>query len=282
MSDSYMQDTGIARYHNLFIAPVEGMQTGTRRRPAVFGTILRFILNDFVRSPWPVVNLLAIAGVQLFLFNYSPDRGHFFGVEYALALALGVINAAALFSRANRPESYAIFARPVSRAAFTGAIMLVSWLLAVLAHVVSGVAVVMRFGPVFVQTPAAGPVPPADAVTAFLNGSLPVVAGSALAVTLMSLLSAFVSPPGVRLGVLAVLAVLVMSFDSRNFPVEPLRPYLQHLPPVLAPIAGALKYATEPPADAVAVASLIAVGVYALVLAVVVLLISGNRELVLD
>jgi hypothetical protein len=273
--------TGTAKYAGLFTASIS---TGRAQRgPLVFWTLLRFVLSDYARSPWLPINLLVVALVHLLLFTYSPDLSHFFGVEYAMALVLGGVNAAALFSRANRPETYPILARPVPRASFVGALMLAAWLLTVLAHLISSAAVAVRFGGLLGLQ--AGGAPSATLwrdVLAYLNGSLPVVAIGALAVSLVAMLSSFVSPSGVRLGLLAVLAVLVMSFDSRNFPIEQLRPYLQQLPPMLAPAAEALKYATEPSPDQVATLSLMLVGVYALVLTAAVLLISSNRELTLD
>jgi hypothetical protein len=249
-----------------------------RRSRIVFWDLLSFVLRDFVRSPWVFFNLLALVAIHALFYKYSPGRSYFFGIEYASTMLLVAITTGVLFGRANRAESYAILARPVPHASYTGAIMLAAWVIAVAGHLLTTL-VMFRFGTW--QNPQSDQI---NAFTLLLDwrGNLPVLAGAAFAVGLIGLLSTFVSPSGVRLGVLALLALLVMSFDNRNVPITSLRPVLQELPPVLAPVAGALKYASDLPPDSVATTSLVFLGGYTLLLIIVVLLLSSSRELVLD
>jgi hypothetical protein len=154
--------------------------------------------------------------------------------------------------------------------------MLAAWLVSVLAYAISALFDLVYFSewvtgqPLFEwQTP-----------TNYALGSLPVLVGAAFAVCLVTLLSTFVSTSAVRLGTLTLIAVLVMSFDARNFPVEAMRPFLQNIPPVLAPLAGALKFAVEQ--DNIATVSLAVLGGYALLMLVLALSLAGTRELILD
>jgi hypothetical protein len=249
-----------------------------RRSRIVFWDLLSFVLRDFVRSPWVFFNLLTLVAIHALFYKYSPGRSYFFGIEYASTMLLAAITTSVLFGRANRAETYAILARPVPHTSYTGAIVLAAWVIAAGGHLLT-MLVMFRFG--IWQDPQSDQI---SALTLLLDwrGNLPVLVGAAFSVGLIGLLSTFVSPSGVRLGVLALLALLVMSFDNRNFPITSLRPVLQDLPPVLAPVAGALKYATDLPPDSVATTSLAFLGGYALLLLIVVLVLSSSRELVLD
>ncbi len=245
----------------------------------MFWKLCVFTLRDFFRCPWVFLNVLVLVGVQSLFFNYESGQGHFFGIEYAITLALAGVTTGAMFARADRAETYPILARQVPRASFTGAVMLAAWIVAVSGHALSTLVEALRFGAWL------HPGVPTDAwrtPTTYLVGSLPVVIATAFAVGLVALLSAFISPSGVRLGVLAVLVILVMSFDNRNFPIEFMRPVLQRLPPVLAPVAGALKLATESGWGSVAVISVILLAVYAALLVLADLWLSARQELVLD
>jgi hypothetical protein len=99
-----------------------------------------------------------------------------------------------------------------------------------------------------------------------------------LTISIVALLSTFVSPSLLRLFLLAMIALLIMSFDNRNFPIVDVRPALQALPPVLAPVAEALHYATEASRDTVAVVSLAMMAGYSFFLVLVVLSLSATRE----
>ncbi|MDQ3929829.1 MAG: hypothetical protein M3328_11890, partial [Chloroflexota bacterium] len=202
-------------------APV---QVDRKERPIVFWTLTLFALRDFFRSPWIILHLLVLVGVQTLFFQYESGQSHFFLVEYITTLVLAAITAGVMLSRANRAATYPILARRVPRASFTGAIMLGAWLVPLAGYLLSSIAVYARFyGPWFSDAPHA---PPWLASIDFLDNSLPVLAAALTAVGLVALLSSFISPSGVRLGLLAVLALLVMSFDSRNFPIEAVRPAL--------------------------------------------------------
>jgi hypothetical protein len=116
----------------------------------------------------------------------------------------------------------------------------------------------------------------------YLTGSVPIVVAAAFAVCVIALLSTLVASAGMRLFVVAIFALLVMSFDSRHFPIEALRPALERVPPVLAPVAGALKYATDTPPDQIAITSLTILSGYTLLLAFAALSLAAGRELNFD
>jgi len=252
----------------------------TGRRPFVFGKLFRFVLRDFLRSPWPLIDLLMLVGVHALFFKYdNSSQSHFFGIEYATIALLAAINAAAIFSRAHRAETYAILARPVPRASLTGAMLLVAWLSAVVAHIVSTLADIVHFSPLL---NSGATVPAWRNPTTYLISSVPVLVMALAMVGFAALLSSYVSTPEQRLGIFAVVALFVMAFDPRNFPFEAIQPLIQKLPPLLAPAAGALKYATTNPPDPVAAFSLTMLSGYALALIVTVLWLSTQRELILD
>src|SRR5205823_11677972 len=116
----------------------------------------------------------------------------------------------------------------------------------------------------------------------YLVASLAVMLGVSFAASLMSLLSAFVTPFWLRLLVLGVLAILVMSFDPRTFPLPFLTPLIERMPPVLAPIVGALHFATDPSPDSLAIASVAILAAYTSTLLALVLSLSTRRDIVLD
>lgn len=250
-----------------------------RRRPFVFGKLLRFVLRDFLFSPWPILLLAVLAATQYFLFASSPTREHFFGVQYATTMVLAAIASGALFSRAGRPESYAILARPVSRAALTLALLVAAWLVAVVAYLVTSAATLVRYGPWL------APERPMTAwldVETFLLGSVPVVLAALLVVSLVALMSHFVSATGVRLVILGLIALLVMAFDNRNFPIEAIQPFLEQLPPLIAPVASALRFATTTNPDTQVLYALLALAAYALALSLLAVALSAGRETTLD
>ncbi len=258
------------------------LPVGTVSRPgasALFFKVLSFILRDFFRSVWVLVLLGVLVAFHILFFNASPTQSHFFSVQYAFVLVVAAIAAGAMFSRANRPETHALLARPVSRASLTGAIMLAAWLVTVAAYLISTAAVLIRYSSLFGDNVALSAW--ADAPT-LLYGILPMLTIAVVAVGVTGLLSTFVSPSILRLVILTLIAVLIMSFDNRNFPIEAIRPALQALPPVLAPIAGALHYATEPVRDNLATVSLGMLAGYAFFLVLIVLWLSSSRETALD
>ncbi len=259
--------------------PAGTTQAGTinaKANPGVFWKLVGFVLRDYARTAWIFLNMAVLVAVHALFFKYASGQGHFFGVEYAATGVLAAITGAVIFARANRAESYAILARRVPRASYTGAIMLASWIVAAIGYLVSTLFDLVIFSPWLTKSPFQAWQTPAN----YLLGSLPVLLGAAFAVCLVGLLSSFVSSSAVRLGTMTALALLVMSFDNRNFPIETLRPILQQLPPVLAPLAGALKFATEQ--DNVAAVSLALLAGYTLLLAIVVLVLSSSRELILE
>lgn len=246
------------------------------RGEAPFGPLFWFAWRDYARSPWLWINLGILMVVQFFFQSETPTREEFFGAAYLTALLLGALNSAAVFSRADHPQTMAVLVRPVSRVAYAGALWLVAMLVTLGAYVITLAASLLRHGP---------PLQPLNPVNqwmqdplVFLTGTLPVIAGAALAVSLLALLSNFVAPFGLRLVVLAVVALMVMSFDPRNFLIEQLRPIVQYLPPFVAPVAGALRFATEPAIDPLAVISLIMVSAYAVAILAVVLWLASRRE----
>lgn len=250
-----------------------------RRGPAPFWNLLDFVVRDYFRSPWPLVNLAILVIVHSLFFNYRSNQSHFFAIEYAMVVVISSLTTASIFARANRPETYAILARPVRRATLTAAMLLASWLIALFFHIISTLIESIRFGQWL--NPGLDDMLWRNPVT-HLTGMLPIMVAAAATVGLISLLSTFVSPSGVRLGILGALALLVMSFDSKNFPIETFRPFLQQLPPVLAPAAGALKFATESQPDSIATVSLGLLALYALLLLAAALWMASQREIILD
>ncbi|HKP52992.1 MAG TPA: hypothetical protein VJ183_10100 [Chloroflexia bacterium] len=247
--------------------------------PSLYFKLLNFTLRDFFRSIWALFVLAVLVAIHLMLFDVSPSRSHFFGVQYASTILVAGITAAGMFTRANRAEMLPILARPVSRVAVASALMLGAWLVAIVAYLLSSAVVLVRYGSWF---EGKAPVDRWLDISTFVYGSLPMLAIGLLSVSVVALLSTFVSPSVLRLIVLALIALLIMSFDNRNFPIVEVRSALQALPPVMAPVAGALRYATEASRDTVATVSLAMLAGYAFFLALAVLLLSAARETVLD
>ncbi len=250
-----------------------------RRGPVPFFNLLSFVVRDYIRSPWPLLNLAILVILHSLFFNYQSSQSHFFAIEYGMVIVIAALTTAGIFARANRAETYAILARPVRRVTLASALLLASWLIALSFHLVSTLIENLRFGRLL--TPDAQPMLWRNPAT-HLTGMLPIMVAAAAAVGLIALLSAFVSSSGVRLGILGALALLVMSFDSKNFPIEAARPFLQQLPPVLAPAAGALKFATEPQPDSIATVSLGLLALYAFLLLAAALWMASQREIILD
>jgi hypothetical protein len=247
--------------------------------PALFFKTLRFVLRDFFRSAWVLLAIGTLVAMHLLLLNESPSRSHFFGVQYASTILIAAIAAAAMFTRANRAEMYPILARPVSRLALTGVLMLAAWLVTVVAYLLSSAVTLVRYGPWLEHN---APVSNWADVVTLARGSLPMLVIALVVVCVVALLSTFVSPSLLRLVILSFIALLIMSFDNRNFPIEGIRPALQALPPVMAPVAGALRYATESAPDTLAAVELGMLAGYAFFLLLIVLWLSSSHETVLD
>lgn|GEM_PF-3514705 len=251
----------------------------TGRRPFILGKLFNFVLRDFLRSPWPFINLILLVGVHALFFKYESTQSHFFGIQYAIIALLAAINTGAIFSRAHRAETYAILARPVRRATLAAAMLLVAWLVAALVHLLSTLADVIRFSPLL--NPGAD-IPAWRNPLTYLIGSLPILVMALAVVGFVALMSSYVSTSEQRLGIFAVVALFVMSFDPNNFPIEALRPAVERVPPLLAPAAGAIRYATVGPDDPIASFSLAVLVGYALLLILMVLWFSSQREVILD
>lgn len=254
-------------------------QSGTikaKLQPGVFWKLLGFVLRDYGRTAWVFFNMAVIVAVHALFFKYASGQSHFFGVEYLATGVLAAITGAVIFARANRAESYAILARRVPRASYTGALLLATWIVAAAGYALSAIFDIVIFSPWLTKVPFAAWQTPAN----YVLGSLPVLLGAAFAACLAAILSSFVSSSTVRLVTMTALALLVMSFDNRNFPVEALRPALQQLPPLLAPLAGALKFTVQQ--DSVAVVSLALLAGYTLLMLIAALVLSSSRELILE
>jgi hypothetical protein len=254
----------------------EAPRVKPRQNAPVFWKLVRFTLSDYFRTAWVFLNVAILVGVHALFFQYKSGQDHFFGIEYAATMLQAALTCAVMFSRSNRAESYAIFARQVSRASYVGAVMLAAWLMSVLAYALSALFDLLYFS----EWATGQPLLDWQTPTNYALGSVPVLLGAAFAVCLVALLSTFVSTSAVRLGTMTILAVLVMSFDARNFPFEGVRPLLQNIPPVLAPLAGALRFATEQ--DNIATISIAMLGGYTLLMLIVALVVAGTRELILD
>jgi hypothetical protein len=234
-------------------------------------------MRDFFRSAWVIFDVLAIILLQFFLPADNPTRAQFFSLVYLFMLGLSALNTMAIFSRANGTHTYAILARPVTRTAYIVASVSAAWLVSALGYLVVTALAFLRYGP-----PFQAPILDWLSFSTYLSASIPMLVGIAFAVSLMSLLAAFVAPFWVRFLVLAIIAILVMSFDPRNFPIPFLQSFVERIPPLLAPIAGALRFATETPTDSLALASVIILAAYTSSILAIVLWLSTRREIVLD
>lgn len=247
------------------------------RGPSLFFTVFWFVVRDFIRSSWLYVNIAVILLVHLFMLGGDPKRGPYFGAAYMVMLALSSVNTLVIFSRANAAHTYSILARPVTRTTYIMASMLAAWCVSILSYAVFSALFFLRYGP-----PLHTPAPDWLALQPYLGASIPVLVAITFMMSLMTLLAAFVSPFWVRLVVLGLITLLVMSFDPRTFPLPFMRGIIERIPPVLAPIAGALRFATESPPDSLARASLIILIAYTLTLQAFILWLSTRREVVLD
>lgn len=247
------------------------------RGATMFWTLTAFLLRDFLRSPWLWFDLLGVGVTHLFFFSSTPDRTAFFTVTYFSTLILAAMTTAGIFSRANHPHSYPILARRVSKTTYVGSALLAAWIVGILTYVLASALVYLRYGMLVPE----GPPDWLNAGT-LVSGSLPLVVGLACVTGLMALVANFVSPFGVRLLVLGVIALGVMAFDPRSFPIENLRGMVAVMPPLLAPIVGALRFATDAQPDSVARGSLLVVAAYATTIIGLVWWISARREVVIE
>lgn len=244
-----------------------------------YWTLALFLMRDFVRSPWVWVNVVGVILTHLIFLGGAPDRPAFFAVVYVSTLVLATLTAAGIFSRSNHPHTYAILVRGISKAGYVTVCMLVAWLISVLTYGLAALLVFVRYA---VLVPQDATPPQWLTPNVLLLGVLPVGVGAACAVGLMALIANFVSPFGVRLLVLGVIALGVMAFDPRSFPIENLRPFVSVMPPLLAPIVGAVRFATDVQPDAVARASLLVVAAYATTIIGLVWWLSSKREVVIE
>lgn len=264
---------------------VSRRSTRTGRGVSAFPHLFRFFMRDFSRSSAPIGLLIILLAADFLLFAGTPNRRELFTGLYIVTALAAIFSAAVFLSRANRHETHAIVARPISRASFFFALLFCSWLVAMIGYLLSALATIARFGGWLSTGNAETVTTPLSYFTdpsVLLSSSVTMMALSAFVVGLASLLSPLVASAEARLVALVSIALLVMSFDSRNFPIVALRPLLEQLPPVLAPIAGALKYATDAPADNVAATSLLILITYAALLWLVATWIFTTRDLTFE
>jgi hypothetical protein len=247
------------------------------RGSSLFFILLWFFVRDFCRSGWIALNIFAILSLQIFLPAVDPTRTRDFGLVYMFMLVLSAVNTMAIFSRINHSQTYAILARPVTRTTYVVTVIAASWVINTGIYLVVTAMSYLRYGPPF-NTPA----PDWFGLSTYLGASIPVLVAITFAVSLMSLLAAFVSPFWLRLLILAVITLLVMSFDPRTFPFTFMQGIVEHIPHILAPIVGALRFSTDSPPDSAARASLIILSAYTSTILALVLWLSTRRELVLD
>lgn len=269
--------TGSELNESAFKAPMhvpEWMQGTT-----IYGTLASFMFRDFMRSPIFWVDIVGVVLAHLLFFGNAPDRPAFFAISYFSTLLLAILTTAGIFSRANHPHSYPILARRVTKPGYVAAAMLVAWLISLLAYVLAALLVYLRYVVLIGQ----GSVAPEWLTPGVLiMGILPVGIGAACVVGVMALIANFVSPFGVRLLVLGIIALGVMAFDPRSFPIENLRSFVAVMPPLLAPIVGAIRFASDVQPDAVARASLIVVAAYTTTICGLVWWLSSRREIVIE
>src|SRR5687768_12139000 len=107
---------------------------------------MAFTLRDYLRSPWPLFNLLVLVAIHGLFFNVRSGQGHLFSIQYAATMFVAAVTTGVLFSRAHRAETYPVLARPVPSALLAGVLMLNAWLVAVVWHALSLLVEAVRFG----------------------------------------------------------------------------------------------------------------------------------------
>lgn len=247
------------------------------RGTSTFATLVSFFLRDFVRSPWVWFNLVGVGLAQLFFFANTPSRDSFFSVTYVTILLLSALTTAGIFSRANHPATYPILARRISKTGFIAAGMLTAWIIGMLTYVLATLLVLLRY-----KLLATGGGPDWLTPGTLVLGSLTIAVAATFAVALLTLLSNFVASFTVRMITLAVMTISVMAFDPRSFPIENLRSFMARIPPLFAPVIGAIQYAATDQPDTVARASLLTVAAYATTLIGLVWWLSARGEVVLE
>lgn len=247
------------------------------RGASTFVTLLFFFLRDFVRSSWVWFNVVGVVLDHLFFFANIPSRDSFFSVTYITTLLLSALTTAGIFSRANHPHTYPILARRISKTTFVAAGMFASWIIGMLTYVLAALLVVLRYK---VLASEGGPewLTPSTLVL----GSITIAVAATFAVALMTLLSNFVASFTVRMITLAVMTISVMAFDPRSFPIENLRPVMARIPPLFAPVIGAIQYAANADPDTVARASLLTVAAFATTIIGIIWWLSARGEVVVE
>ena len=247
------------------------------RGASAFLTLLLFFLRDFVRSPWVWFNVVGAVLSHLFFFANTPSRDSFFSVTYITTLLLSALITAGIFSRANHPHTYHILARRISKTTFVAAGMFAAWIIGMLTYVLAALLVVLRY-----KLLATEGGPDWLTLSTLVIGSITIAVGAAFAVALMTLLSNFVSSFTVRMITLAVMTISVMAFDPRSFPIENLRTVMARIPPLFAPVIGAIQYAASADPDTVARASLLTVAAFATTIIGIIWWLSARGEVVLE
>jgi hypothetical protein len=247
------------------------------RGASTFLTLLFFFLRDFVRSPWVWFNTVGVLLAHLFFFANTPSRDSFFSVTYITTLLLSALTTAGIFSRANHPHTYHILARRVSKTTFVAAGMFAAWIIGMLTYVLAALLVLLRY-----KLLASDSSPDWLTLNTLALGSITIAVGALFAVALMTLLSNFVSSFTVRMITLAVMTISVMAFDPRSFPIENLRPVMERIPPLFAPVIGAIQYAASANPDTVARASLLTVAAFATTTIGIVWWLSARGEVAVE
>lgn len=244
---------------------------------STFATLVGYFLRDLIRSPWIWFDLLGVLLVQLFFFANTPSRDSFFSVTYVTTLLLSALTTSGIFSRANHAATYPILARRVTKTSFVAAGMLTAWVIGMLTYVLASLLVALRY-----KLLAADGGPAWLTPGTLVLGSITIAVGAIFAVALLTLLSNFVSSFTVRMITLAVMTISVMAFDPRSFPIENLRSIMARIPPLFAPVIGAIQYAANDQPDTVARASLLTVAAFATTLIGLVWWLSARGEVVLE
>ena len=214
---------------------------------------------------------------HLFFFANTPSRDSFFSVTYITTLLLSALTTAGIFSRANHPHTYHILARRISKTSFVAAGMFASWIIGLLTYVLAALLVVLRY-----KLLAGDSGPDWLMLNTLVLGSITIAVGALFAVALMTLLSNFVASFTVRMITLAVMTISVMAFDPRSFPIENLRPLMARIPPLFAPVIGAIQYAAGADPDTVARASLLTVAAFATTIIGIIWWLSARGEVAVE
>lgn len=192
-------------------------------------TFTSFTLTEYVRSGRILIELVAtVIFWTLFLRQYQVEMNQYFSLTGIFTILMTMYTTASLLSLGERPQGYAIVTRPLGRHGYLLGL-----------YFVAVIVVSVMFALVTIITRLVQP--PFDfSLGQWLRGTLPLVLNIGLLAALMVLLSSLVLSNGLRLLLLAVLAIALYSQAWHLWPffrlIEPLQSIFSW--PIYPAIAG--------------------------------------------